>query len=60
MKIKSFIQEEVGTTQVEYAIMIALILAVCVSTIGVIGGQMFDVWGENADGLTTAVQSSVK
>lgn len=37
---KKFIQEEEGATAVEYAVMIALIIAVCIGTVAVLGTQV--------------------
>ena len=37
VRVQRFIADESGPTAVEYAIMLALIILVCVSTIGTIG-----------------------
>ena len=36
--VKRFMVEEDGPTAVEYAVMLALIIVVCISVIGVLGG----------------------
>lgn len=36
-KIKRFLKSEDGPTAVEYAIMLALIVAVCITSIGLVG-----------------------
>ena len=44
-KIRSFLQSEDGPTTVEYAVMLALIVAVCISAINLVGdntSQMYD------------------
>jgi len=38
-RIKKLFKDEEGATMVEYALMIALIAAVCVIVIGLIGGK---------------------
>jgi len=39
-KVFGFMKEEEGATAVEYGVLIALIIAVCVIIIGVLGGQV--------------------
>ena len=41
---KKFIQEEEGATAVEYAVMIALIIAVCIGTVAILGGKVDDAF----------------
>lgn len=37
--VRRFAREEVGATMVEYAIMLALIAAVCIAAIKLVGGK---------------------
>jgi pilus assembly protein Flp/PilA len=39
-RIKGFLADEEGATAVEYGVMVALIIAVCIIIIGVIGRQL--------------------
>ena len=39
-KLINFCKDEDGATMVEYGIMVALIAAICVAVIGVLGGQV--------------------
>ena len=39
-RTKEFIKSEDGPTTVEYAVMLALIIAVAIGTIGVLGGKV--------------------
>ena len=41
-RTKKFIKSEDGPTTVEYAVMLALIIAVAIGTIGVLGGKVND------------------
>ena len=42
--IKQFLLEEDGPTAVEYAVMLALIIAVCIVSIGAIGQSLNNTW----------------
>ena len=51
-KIKRFLKSEDGPTAVEYAVMLALIVAVCIVAIQSVGGEasgMFDEIAEDVD-----------
>ena len=48
--IKRFVREDRGATMVEYGIMVGLIAAVCIAIIGLMGGEIRDVFaGVEAD-----------
>ena len=38
-KVQSFMQDESGPTAVEYAVMLALIIVVCIGAVGAIGNS---------------------
>lgn len=46
---RRFVFEDSGTTAVEYAVMLAMILAVIIATIGSLGSGQNSMWG-NIDG----------
>lgn len=50
-KIKKFIQSEDGPTAVEYAVMLALILAVCIIAIGTVGQATSNQFDDSARDL---------
>lgn len=47
--VRNFIQNEDGPTAVEYAIMLALIVAVCITAIGNVGTQASGLMENNAE-----------
>ncbi len=47
--IRNFLRQEDGPTAVEYAIMLALIVAVCITAIGSVGTQASTLMENNAD-----------
>jgi pilus assembly protein Flp/PilA len=49
--VQRFLKSEAGPTAVEYAVMLALIVAVCVAAISVIGSNV----DETAEQVTTAL-----
>ena len=51
-RVKSFLEREDGPTAVEYAVMLALIVVVCITTIGTLGNNANVVFGNVA--LNTA------
>lgn len=57
-KIQSFFhglyQNEEGATAVEYGVLIALIIAVCVVIIGVLGGQVSDAFDSVVQALSNS------
>ena len=54
-QFKEFIQAEDGPTAVEYAVMLALIIAVCFATIAALGSSTSNSFSNNT--LKTAVGS---
>ncbi len=50
--VKKFLQSEDGPTAVEYAIMMALIIVVCISTITIIGNNANTKFTKVKDALT--------
>ena len=51
--LKRFIQEEEGATAVEYAIMVALIAAVIIGAVGLIGTNTTETFNAVADAVKT-------
>jgi Flp pilus assembly pilin Flp len=54
-KTRTFIQGESGTTSVEYAVMLFLIVATCIAAITAVGGQNGSIWGENSTEIQNAM-----
>ncbi len=50
-RVKSFLKSEDGPTAVEYAIMMALIIVVCIGTIRTVGTSANGKFGEAAAAL---------
>ena len=55
--LKRFLQEEDGPTAVEYAVMLALIIVVCLVAIGTLGSNASSLWGSNESNLDIAWQA---
>ena len=55
-KIKTFLSAEAGTTSVEYAVMLFLVIGACIAAITTVGGENGNVWNNNAAEVTTALQ----
>jgi pilus assembly protein Flp/PilA len=51
------IHEEDGPTAVEYAVMLACILIVCIASITLVGGGSFNFWNHNRTQLESAFGS---
>ena len=47
-------REENGATAVEYAVMLALIIAVCIAAVGGLGLASRDMWNDNGTKLQSA------
>ena len=56
-KITRFLKDESGPTAVEYAVMLALIIGVCIGSIALFGNATESVWGENAGSITSAFEN---
>ncbi|MDQ3441760.1 MAG: Flp family type IVb pilin [Planctomycetota bacterium] len=52
--LKSFIGEERGATMVEYGLMVTLIAVACIITVGVLGGEVRDMF----DGIEPEVAAA--
>jgi pilus assembly protein Flp/PilA len=52
--IKRFLRGDDGTTAVEYAVMLAMILLAMLATIASFGGQTGNLWGNTNTKLTEA------
>jgi len=52
-----FLTEEDGPTAVEYAVMLALIIVVCIVAIGSTGFNASSMWGSNESKLDVAWQA---
>jgi len=55
-KVKAFFVGEAGTTSVEYAVMLMLIVGVCITAIAAVGGENGAIWGSNEAEITTALE----
>jgi Flp pilus assembly pilin Flp len=47
-KTQTFLAGESGTTSVEYAVMLALIIGICFAAITLLGGQTNNMWSDNS------------
>lgn len=47
-------REEEGATAVEYAVMLALIIAVCIAAVGGMGNAAREMWNDNGTKLNSA------
>ena len=57
-RILKFVREEDGPTAVEYAVMLACIIAVCIASITLVGGGTFNFWNNNNNQLNSAFSGS--
>jgi pilus assembly protein Flp/PilA len=57
-RIQRFLRSENGPTSVEYAVMLACIIAVCIGAITLVGGGTFNYWQNNNDRLGAAFSGS--
>jgi pilus assembly protein Flp/PilA len=55
--LHQFLTEEDGPTAVEYAVMMALIIVVCLVAIGSVGSNASSLWGSNESNLDIAWQA---
>ena len=49
--IVHLLRHEDGPTSVEYAVMLALIIVVCIGAVTTVGGEVFNMWGNNGTEL---------
>ena len=54
-RLISFLKDEEGATAVEYGLIVALIAAVIVVTVGTLGGKVHDGFKKVNDSMTPAV-----
>jgi len=52
--LRKFLLDDSGPTAVEYAVMLALIIAVCLGAIMSVGQQTADLWSSNDSGIQSA------
>lgn len=52
--IKRFLKSDDGTTAVEYAVMLALIIGFCIGAIRSVGAGSGGMWGNNVSKLNAA------
>ena len=52
--LREFVREDQAATAVEYAVMLAMILAVCIVAIGSVGQTASSTWGNNQANLNIA------
>jgi pilus assembly protein Flp/PilA len=43
--IQKFLRDDSGATMVEYGIMVALIAAICIATVAILGGNVNEAFG---------------
>lgn len=53
-RILKFLKSEDGPTAVEYAVMLALIIAVCIAAIGAVGNNTRQLFNDNNNKLNSA------
>jgi pilus assembly protein Flp/PilA len=54
-KILQFLQREDGPTSIEYAVMLALIIVVCIGAITLAGGEVASLWGDSRQAIESAI-----
>lgn len=54
-KTKTFLTGESGTTSVEYAVMLMLIIGACIAAITAVGGENGLIWGDNSTEIENAL-----
>lgn len=57
-RFRRLLRSEEGPTIVEYAVLIALIISVCVGSISLVGGGTVNFWQNNNDELNAAFSGS--
>ena len=53
-----FVRDESGPTAVEYAVMLALIIGVCIGAVGFFGSSASGSWEDTSDKLSTSMSSA--
>ena len=54
-RLKNFLTDQSGPTAVEYAVMLALILGMCIAAIALAGGPVEAFWSGSTDAFNGAV-----
>jgi pilus assembly protein Flp/PilA len=57
-KFANFLADESGPTAVEYAVMLALIIALCLTAIAGLGTASFNMWSGNSGDIDTYMNGS--
>lgn len=57
-RLLRLLRREDGPTTVEYAVMLACIIAVCIGAITLVGGGTFNYWQNNQNRLDSAFTGS--
>ena len=52
-----FLRDESGPTAVEYAVMLALIIGVCIGAVGFFGSTASGSWNDTSNKLSTSMGS---
>ena len=55
--LRRFLREEDGPTAVEYAVMLAMILMICIGAIMLLGNNTASMWLNNSNSIQTATGS---
>lgn len=58
LRRKSFFADDEATTVVEYAVMLFLIAAVCITAIQAVGGNGGNFWSNNASSIDQALEKT--
>jgi pilus assembly protein Flp/PilA len=53
-KLQRILREKDAATAVEYAVMLAMILLLCIGAVAMVGQQARSMWGDNETGLKSA------
>lgn len=56
--IQRFARDESGPTATEYAVMLALIIVICLVSIGMLGGTVNGMYEDSGNQIATAVAGS--
>ena len=56
--LRRFLCDDDAATAVEYAVMLALIIAVCITAISATGGEVLSGWSNNQQQLDNAIQNA--
>lgn len=54
-RVSQFQSSESGATSVEYAVMLALVIGLCIAAIGLLGTEHAEVWSDNSGKIGDAL-----